>query len=171
MLPLSSFIISLQNLVAQMLKKLPAIQETWIKSLSQEDPMEKEMATHFSILTWRIPVTKEPDRLWFMGLQTAGHVWVNNTVTFQHNHHLCKLMAKVEKFKMISCTVFRIAGSPRDYFLSISFRYCDYATLCNQNFILLRSYIINKTEDLYVEDTFKFIYEFSCICWSMLLWI
>ena len=57
-----------------MLKKLPAIQETWIKSLSQEDPMEKGMATHFSILTWRIPMTKEPDRLWFMGSQTAGHV-------------------------------------------------------------------------------------------------
>ena len=45
------------SLVAQMVKNLPAMQETWVKSLGQEDPLEKEMATQFSILAWGIPQT------------------------------------------------------------------------------------------------------------------
>ena len=52
-----------------MVKNLPAMQETWVRSLGQEDPLEKEMATHSSILAWRIPWTEEPDRLQFMGSQ------------------------------------------------------------------------------------------------------
>ena len=47
-------------LVAQMVKNLPAVQETQVQSLGREDPLEKEIATHFSILTWRIPWTEEP---------------------------------------------------------------------------------------------------------------
>ena len=62
--PLCSF------LVAQMVKDLPAMQETWIWSLGWKDPLEKEMATHSSILAWRIPWTEEPDRLQFMKLQS-----------------------------------------------------------------------------------------------------
>ena len=50
-----------------MVKNLPAMQETWIQPLGQEDPLEKEMATHSSILTWRIPWTEEPG-----GLQSKG---------------------------------------------------------------------------------------------------
>ena len=50
-------------LVAQRLKRLPAVQETWVRFLSQEDPLEKEMATHSSILAWRIPWMEEPGRL------------------------------------------------------------------------------------------------------------
>ena len=50
-------------------KNLPAMQETQIQTLGQEDPLEKEMATHSSILAWRIPWTEEPGRLQFMGLQ------------------------------------------------------------------------------------------------------
>ena len=46
-----------------MVKNLPAMQKTWIRSLSQEDPLEKEMATHSSILAWRIPWTEEPGDL------------------------------------------------------------------------------------------------------------
>ena len=61
------------SLVAQRLKHLPAMQETWVQSLGQEDPLEKEMATHSSILTWRIPWTEEPDRLQSTGLQRVGH--------------------------------------------------------------------------------------------------
>ena len=57
----------LNILVAQMVKRLPTMQETWVQSLGREDPLEKEMATHFSILAWRIPWTKEPDRLQSMG--------------------------------------------------------------------------------------------------------
>ena len=54
-------------LVAQTVKRLPATQETWVQSLGQEDPLEKGMAIHSSILAWRIPWIEEPDRLQSMG--------------------------------------------------------------------------------------------------------
>ena len=56
-----------------MVKKLPTMQEIWVQSLGWEDLLEKEMATHSSILTWRIPWTEEPGGLQSMGLQTVGH--------------------------------------------------------------------------------------------------
>ena len=55
------------SLVAQMVKNPPAVQETWVRSLGWEDPLEKEMATHSSILAWRIPWTEEPGGLQSMG--------------------------------------------------------------------------------------------------------
>ena len=55
--------------MAQRLKHLPAMWETWVQSLGQEDPLEKEMATHSSILAWRIPWMEEPGGLQSMGLQ------------------------------------------------------------------------------------------------------
>ena len=61
------------SLVAQRLKRLPAMQETRVRSLGQKDPLEKEMATHSSILAWRIPWRKEPGRLQSMGSQRVGH--------------------------------------------------------------------------------------------------
>ena len=70
------------SLVAQTVKNLPAVQETWVWSLSGEDPLEKEMATHSSILAWIIPWTEEPGRLQSMGSQRVGHDWVTNT--FRH---------------------------------------------------------------------------------------
>ena len=57
------------SLVAQMVKNLPTMQETWVQFLGWEDPLEKEMATYSSILAWRIPWTEEPGRLQSMGLQ------------------------------------------------------------------------------------------------------
>ena len=57
--------------MAQMVKNLPAIQETQVQSLGQEDPLERGMASHASILAWRIPWTEEPGRLQFMG-QSMG---------------------------------------------------------------------------------------------------
>ena len=54
--------------MAQMVQNLPAMQETWIQFLGQEDPLEKGMATHTSILAWRIPWTEEPGRLQSMGV-------------------------------------------------------------------------------------------------------
>ena len=59
------------SLVAQMVKNLPAVQKTWVQSLGGEDPLEKEMATHSSILAWRIPWTEEPGGLQSMGLQES----------------------------------------------------------------------------------------------------
>ena len=61
------------SLVAQMIKNLPAILETQVQSLGWEDPLEKGMATHSSILAWRIPWTEEPGRLQSMGSQRVGH--------------------------------------------------------------------------------------------------
>ena len=55
--------------IAQSVKHLPAMRETWVQSLSWEDSLEKEMATHSSILAWRIPWTEEPGRLQFVGSQ------------------------------------------------------------------------------------------------------
>ena len=59
--------------VAQMVRNLPAMQETWVQSLGWEDPLEKEMAAHSSILAWKIPWTEEPDRLQSMGLRRVRH--------------------------------------------------------------------------------------------------
>ena len=56
-----------------MVKPLPAMQETRVQSLGWEDPLEKEIAAHFSILAWKIPWTAEPGRLLFKGSQRAGH--------------------------------------------------------------------------------------------------
>ena len=61
------------SLVVQMVKHLPIVQETQVQSLGLEDPPEKEMATHSSILAWRIPRTKEPGRPQSMGSQRVGH--------------------------------------------------------------------------------------------------
>ena len=59
--------------MAQRLKRLPAMLETWVQSLGWEDPLEKEMATHSYILAWRIPWTEEPGGLQSTGLQRVGH--------------------------------------------------------------------------------------------------
>ena len=61
------------SLVAQRVKNLPSMQETQVQSLGWEDSLEKEMATHSSILAWRIPWTEEPGGLQSMGLQRVGH--------------------------------------------------------------------------------------------------
>ena len=61
------------SLVAQRVMRLPAMQETWVRSLGQEDPLEKEMATHSSILAWKIPWTEKPGRQQSMGSQRVRH--------------------------------------------------------------------------------------------------
>ena len=60
-------------MVAQMVKCLPAMRETWVRSLDQEDPLEKEMATHSSTLAWKILWMEEHGRLQSMGSQRVGH--------------------------------------------------------------------------------------------------
>ena len=66
------------SLVAQRLRPLPAMQETWVQCLGQEDPLEKEMATHSSILAWRIPWTEEPGGPQSTGWQRVGHDWATS---------------------------------------------------------------------------------------------
>ena len=67
------------SLVAQMVKNLPAMLETWVRSLDQKDALEKGMVNHFSILAWKIPWTEEPGGLQSRGSQRVGHDWATNT--------------------------------------------------------------------------------------------
>ena len=76
--------------MAQLVKNLLAMQETQVRSLSWEDPLEKGMATHYSILAWKIPWTKEPGRLQSVGSQRVRHDCVI-TFTFFHNFHLLSM--------------------------------------------------------------------------------
>ena len=71
--------------MAQLVSNLSATQETWVWSLSQEDPLEKGMATRSSLLPWRIPWIEEPCRLQSKGKQRVGHNWMTST-------HLCLLI-------------------------------------------------------------------------------
>ena len=57
----------------QMVKRLPAMRKTWVRSLGREDPLEKEMATHSSTLAWKTPCMEEPGGLQSMGSQRVGH--------------------------------------------------------------------------------------------------
>ena len=71
------------SLVAQMVKNLPAVQETRIWSLSWEDPLDKGMAAHSRILAWEIPGTEKPDRLETLGSQRVREDWATNTLTLR----------------------------------------------------------------------------------------
>ena len=66
-------VITQASMVVQMVMNLPTMWETWVQSLGQEDPLEKEIATHSSILAWRIPWTEKPGGVQFMGSQRVGH--------------------------------------------------------------------------------------------------
>ena len=76
----------------QMVKSPPAMRETWVQSLGREDPLEKGMATHSSILAWRIPWTEEPGGLQSMGSQRVREDWVTDT----HIYKQC-VSAKIKK--------------------------------------------------------------------------
>ena len=80
--------------VAQMVKNLPATQEIWVWSPGQEDPLEKGMATHSSILAWRIPWAEEPGGLQSMGWQRVRHNWVTNA------HTKCQVRVKGGKISL-----------------------------------------------------------------------
>ena len=83
------------SLVAQMVKNLPAVQETQVWSLAQEDPLEKGMTTYFSILAWRIPWREEPGGLQSIESQRVGHNWMTNTFTF---NEMCWVSFVIAKF-------------------------------------------------------------------------
>ena len=72
----------LASLIAQLVKNLPAMQETWVQFLGQKDPLEKEMATHSSTLAWRTPWTEKPGRLQSMGSQESDMTeWLSTVET------------------------------------------------------------------------------------------
>ena len=68
--------------MAQLVKNLLAMQETWVQSLGQEDPLEKGMVTHFSIISWSIPWEEESGGLQSIELKKVRQGWVTNTFTF-----------------------------------------------------------------------------------------
>ena len=70
---MGTYILSKTSLMAQMVKCLPTMWETWVRSLGQEDPVEKEMAIHSRTNAWKIPWMEEPGRLQSMGSQRVGH--------------------------------------------------------------------------------------------------
>ena len=70
------------SLVVQTVKNLPAVWKTRVQSLGREDPLQKGMATHSSILAWKIPCTEEPGQLQSMGLQRTGSDWATNTYLY-----------------------------------------------------------------------------------------
>ena len=77
--------------MAQTVENLTAVQETRVQSLGREDPLEKEMATHSSILAWRIPWTEGSGELQSMELQRVGHNWVTNTHTLLLLSHFSRV--------------------------------------------------------------------------------
>ena len=79
----------LTSLVAQTIKHLPAMRETRVQFLGWEDLLEKEMATHSSILAWRIPRTEEPGRLQSMGSQRVGHDWATSLTHSLTHTYIC----------------------------------------------------------------------------------
>ena len=76
------------------------MQKTWVWALGQEDPLEKRMATHSSILAWRILWTEEHGRLQSMWSQRAGHDWVTNRHTHTHTHTLHRWMMRIKLNKL-----------------------------------------------------------------------
>ena len=90
-----SVILTVGFLVPQTVKNLPAMQEIWVWPLGQENPLEKETATHSSVPAWKIPWTEEPGGLQSMGLQRTEHNWATNT----HNPHYreCNLVQPLWK--------------------------------------------------------------------------
>ena len=106
------------SLVAQTVKHLPTMLETWVRSLGQEDPLQKEMTTHSSTLAWKILWVEEPGGLQCMGLQRVGHnrvTWLLNS--FLPSKHLV-LSSFTKIFIVRSCSLLtEEKGGERYYFL------------------------------------------------------
>ena len=100
------------SLVAQMVKKLPAVWETWVQSLRWEDPLQEGMTTHSSILAWRIlPWTEEPGGLQSMGLQRVRHDWAT-----KHSAQRFVILSKVsQRRKNIVCHPLSVESEKKRY--------------------------------------------------------
>ena len=86
---MGQYVLAWASLMAQTIKNLPAMWESWVQFLAWEDPLEQGMATHLpmaSILVWRVPWTEKPIRLQSMGMQRVRHDWVTKTHRYTHTH-------------------------------------------------------------------------------------
>ena len=91
--------------MAQTVKPLPKMWKTQVQSLGQEDPLEKEMATHFITLDWKIPWTEEPGRLQAMGLQRVGYDWATSLSHFSLYHYRVEVRNRLKELYLIECLV------------------------------------------------------------------
>ena len=92
--------------LTQTVKHVPTMQETWVRSLGREDPLEKEMAPHSSILAWKIPWTEEPGRLQSMGSQRVGHNWATSLSHLKGEASFgwpCSLLTRKVPLLLVSC--------------------------------------------------------------------
>ena len=102
------------SLVAQMVKNLPAMWETQVWSLDWEDPQEKGMVIHSSILAWRIPWAEEPGVLWSVGSQRVGHDWATNTsISLSSLFYLILTVILWRRYNSYSCCPYEETGAPR----------------------------------------------------------
>ena len=109
-------------MVAQVVKNLPAMQETWVQSLGMDNPLEGEIATHSSILAWKIPGTEVPGRLWSRGWPRIGHYWATNTYTL-HVSLLEYLTPNADQSQTLPISVHKIIFCNDHYFLWHSIYY------------------------------------------------
>ena len=104
------------SLVAQMVKCLPTMWETWVWSLGREDPLEKEMATHSSTLAWKIPWTEQCGRLQFMGSQRVGHDWATSLSFFSFTPDTSNVHSKLSGHPEVA---WLLARGAQYYFLPV----------------------------------------------------
>ena len=88
--------------MAQTVKHLPAMRETWVRFLGQEDPLKKEMAIHSSTLAWKIPWTEEPDRLQSMGV-SKNRTRLSDFVIHDVSLRLCSVFSILSSPDCINC--------------------------------------------------------------------
>ena len=101
------------TMVAQTVKNLPAMKETWVWSLGWEDPLEKGMTIHSSIIAWRILWTEDPSGLQFMGLQRVRLDWVTKAITFSPTETQITLKYADSKFDRYNLIEIRIQNFGR----------------------------------------------------------
>ena len=140
------------SLVAQRIKRLPAMQETQARSLGWEDPLEKETATHSSTLAWRIPWTEEPGGLQSTGSQRVGHDWVTSLhssfffhciFVWSHVTSFCSfspLFYQRKSLSKVQINFLSLTGFSKNFCnLSQSLFYLDPTELCTPGFYMLFS--------------------------------
>ena len=128
----TQLVIYLASLLAQTVKNLPSVQEIWVWFLGWKGPLEKPMATHFSIVAWRIPWTEEPDGVQSMGLQRVGHDWSDLA-----HMHTCELVHICELVVLHSILLFHKKMHSKDSFVQLFLTYGH--KIC---FVLCWSYMI-----------------------------
>ena len=117
------------SLVAQRLKRLPAIRETWVRSLGWEDPLEKEMATYSSILAWKIPWAEKPGRLQSIESKEVRHDWASNISLYNWLLNILKF------YHSIYCITFIVYVSPKQISLSYILIYISLLRKHNDNWV------------------------------------